>query len=94
MLNIQFSKFLLLVNALVPLALLLWDVYRERVGANPLEYVTRTTGMLTLVFLMLAIAVSPVRQVFKWNWLGKVSTHAGAFRVLLRVAASFDLRSF
>ena len=82
MLDIQFSKLLLLVNALVPLVLLLWDVYRGRVGANPLEYATRTTGMLTLVFLMLTIAVTPVRQVFKWNGLGK-------FRRMLGLLAFF-----
>ena len=79
MLNIPFSKLLLLINGLVPLALLLWDVYRDRVGANPLEYATRTTGMLTLVFLMLTIAVSPVRQVFKWNGLGKFRRMLGLF---------------
>lgn len=79
MLNLQFSKVLLLVNALVPLLLLLWDVYRGRAGANPLEYATRTTGMLTLVFLVLTIAVSPVRQVFKWNGLGKFRRMLGLF---------------
>jgi sulfoxide reductase heme-binding subunit YedZ len=79
MINIQFSKVLLLVNALVPLGLLVWDLYRDRVGANPLEYATRTTGMLSLVFLMLTIAVSPVRQVFKWNGLGKFRRMLGLF---------------
>ena len=79
MLNIQFSKLLLFINALVPLGLLLWDVYRDRVGANPLEYATRTTGMLTLVFLTLTIGVSPVRQVFKWNGLGKFRRMLGLF---------------
>ena len=79
MFNLQFSKLLLFLNALVPLLLLLWDVYRGRVGANPLEYATRTTGMLTLVFLMLTIAVSPVRQVFKWNGLGKFRRMLGLF---------------
>ena len=42
----RFAKLVLLVNGLVPLTLLLWDVYRKQVGANPLEFVTRTTGML------------------------------------------------
>ncbi len=75
----RFSKLLLFVNALVPLALMLWDVYYKRAGANPLEFVTRTTGMLTLVFLMLTLAVSPVRQVFKLNWLGKFRRMLGLF---------------
>lgn len=79
MTDTHFSKLLLFVNSLMPLGLLLWDVYRDRVGANPLEYATRTTGMLTLVFLMLTIAVSPVRQVFKWNGLGKFRRMLGLF---------------
>ncbi|HKO45718.1 MAG TPA: protein-methionine-sulfoxide reductase heme-binding subunit MsrQ [Pyrinomonadaceae bacterium] len=77
--NMQFSKLLVFINAIVPLALMLWDIYRDRVGANPLEYATRTTGMLTLVFLTLTIAVSPVRQVFKWNGLGKFRRMLGLF---------------
>jgi methionine sulfoxide reductase heme-binding subunit len=79
MTSTQFSKLLLFVNSVVPLALLLWDVYRDRVGANPLEYATRTTGMLTLVFLTLTLAVSPLRQVFKRNGLIKFRRMLGLF---------------
>ncbi len=79
MFNLQFSKLLLFINALVPLALLLWDVYRGRAGANPLEFVTRTTGMLALIFLTITLAVSPLRQVFKWNGLVKLRRMLGLF---------------
>lgn len=74
-----FSKLLLFINALVPLTLLLWDVYHKRVGANPLEFVTRTTGMLTLVFLLLTVAVTPVRKTFGLNWLVKFRRMLGLF---------------
>ena len=79
MTDTRFSKLLLFVNGLVPLGLMLSDVYRDRVGANPLEFATRTTGMLTLIFLMLALAVSPVRHVFKLSWLGKFRRMLGLF---------------
>lgn len=75
----RFSKLLLFVNALVPLALLLWDVYHKRVGANPLEFATRTTGMLTLVFLVLTLAVTPVRKTLGINWLVKFRRMIGLF---------------
>jgi sulfoxide reductase heme-binding subunit YedZ len=75
----RFSKLLLFINALVPLALLLWDVYHKRVGANPLEFATRTTGMLTLVFLLLAAAVTPVRRTFALNWIVKFRRMLGLF---------------
>jgi len=75
----RFPKLLLFINALVPLALMLWDVYHKRVGANPLEFVTRTTGMLTLVFLIITLAVSPARQITGLNWLVKFRRILGLF---------------
>jgi len=75
----KFPKLLLFINALVPLALMLWDVYHKRVGANPLEFVTRTTGMLTLVFLILTLAITPVRTIIRLNWLVKFRRMFGLF---------------
>ena len=75
----RFAKVVLFVNALVPLALLLWDVYHKRVGANPLEFATRTTGMLTLLFLMISLAVTPARKIFGLNWLVKFRRMLGLF---------------
>lgn len=80
--DLRFSKFVILTNALVPLALLLWDVYRKRVGANPGEFMTRTTGIMTLVFLMITLAVTPARKITGINWLVK-------FRRLLGLLAFF-----
>jgi methionine sulfoxide reductase heme-binding subunit len=74
-----FPKTVVLVNGSVPLVLLLWDVYRQRVGANPLEFVTRTTGMLALIFLILALAITPVRSVFRFNVLIKFRRMLGLF---------------
>ncbi|HVQ38811.1 MAG TPA: protein-methionine-sulfoxide reductase heme-binding subunit MsrQ [Pyrinomonadaceae bacterium] len=75
----RFPKSLLFINALVPLALMLWDVYHKRAGANPLEFVTRTTGMLTLVFLMLTLAVTPLRTITRLNWLVRFRRMLGLF---------------
>lgn len=75
----RFAKLLLFINGLVPLGLLLWDVWRKQVGANPLEFVTRTTGMLTLVFLLITLAVSPLRRITGLNWLIKFRRMLGLF---------------
>jgi len=77
--DVRFSKAVLFINALVPLILLLWDVFRRQVGANPLEFVTRTTGMLTLVFLMLSLAVTPIRRITGANWLVKFRRMLGLY---------------
>jgi sulfoxide reductase heme-binding subunit YedZ len=79
MTDTRFTKLVLFINSLVPLTLLLWDVYRKQVGANPLEFVTRTTGMLTLVFLMLSLTVTPLRKITGANWLIKFRRMIGLF---------------
>lgn len=75
----RFSKLLLFINGLVPLVLLLWDYSRNQVGANPLEFVTRTTGMLTLVFLMITLALTPVRKITGLNWIAKFRRMVGLY---------------
>lgn len=74
-----FPKFVVFINSLIPLALLLLDLYRNRVGPNPLEFATRTTGMLTLIFLCLALAVTPLRKIFGINALVKFRRMLGLF---------------
>src|SRR5215203_4592938 len=80
--KLSFPKFVVLVNSLIPLVLLLWDLYRGRVGPNPLEFATRTTGMLTLVFLSLTVAVTPLRRIFGINSLIKFRRMLGLFAFL------------
>ncbi len=75
----RFAKLVLFINCVVPLVLLLWDVARKQVGANPLEFVTRTTGMLTLVFLLISLALTPLRRITGLNWLIRFRRMLGLF---------------
>ena len=75
----RFAKLVLVINGLVPLVLLLWDVWRRRAGANPTQFVTHTTGMLALVFLTISLAVTPVRRVTGANWLVTLRRTLGLF---------------
>src|SRR5688572_11033367 len=77
--KISFPKFVVFINSLIPLVLLLWDLYRKQVGPNPLEFATRTTGMLTLVFLSLTVAITPMRRIFGINSLVKFRRMLGLF---------------
>jgi sulfoxide reductase heme-binding subunit YedZ len=67
--DIRFIKLLVLVNGLVPLALLVWDQSHNKLGANPQNFLILTTGMMTLIFLMLTMAVTPLRKITGLNWL-------------------------
>jgi sulfoxide reductase heme-binding subunit YedZ len=67
--EIKFYKIVVFINSLVPLVLMAWDWYHGQLGANPVEFLTRTTGMLTLVFLLVSLAVTPLRKVTSLQWL-------------------------
>jgi len=67
--DIRFVKLLVLVDGAVPLVLLVWDQAHHRLGANPQNFLILTTGMMTLIFLTLTMAVTPVRKVFGLNWV-------------------------
>ena len=77
--DIKFYKLLVFVNALVPLALVGLDWRRGQLGANPLDFVTRTTGTLTLVFLVLTLAVTPLRKWTGANWLVRLRRMVGLY---------------
>ena len=79
MTDVRFLKVVVFVNSLIPLVLLLWDLYNKRVGPNPLQFATTTTGMLTLIFLSLTVAITPLRKIFGLNSLVKLRRMLGLF---------------
>lgn len=75
----KFARFVISVNSLVPLALLGWDAYHHHLGANPIEFATRTTGVLTLIFLLLSLAVTPLRKALGLPWMVKFRRMLGLY---------------
>ena len=75
----RFLKQLILVNGLVPLAMMAADGWRHQLGANPHEFATRATGILTLLFLILSLAVTPLRKAFGQPWLASLRRMLGLF---------------
>ncbi|MDR3456987.1 MAG: sulfoxide reductase heme-binding subunit YedZ [Verrucomicrobiae bacterium] len=67
--NLRFARLLVLVNCAVPAALLGWDAWHHQLGANPVNFAILTTGLLALIFLILTLAVTPLRKVSGWNWI-------------------------
>jgi sulfoxide reductase heme-binding subunit YedZ len=56
------AKVVLFLLALAPLAMLLWNAYKGNLTANPIEYITHKTGTWTLRFLLITLAVTPLRR--------------------------------
>ncbi len=57
----------LFLLCLVPLGALVWDGFAGRLGANPIETITHTTGLWTLRLLLVTLVVTPLRRVTGWN---------------------------
>ncbi|MES2437514.1 MAG: protein-methionine-sulfoxide reductase heme-binding subunit MsrQ [Verrucomicrobiota bacterium] len=74
-----FHRQLVLINSLLPALLIGIDAWRGKLGANPVEFVTRCTGVMTLVFLVVTLMVTPLRKTFGWNWLLKQRRTLGLF---------------
>jgi ferredoxin-NADP reductase/DMSO/TMAO reductase YedYZ heme-binding membrane subunit len=67
----RFTKTVVMLNCIVPVTLLGWDAWGGRLGANPVNFAIRTTGILSLIFLVLSLTVTPASRVTGWGWLGQ-----------------------
>lgn len=72
-------KSLLFAAALLPFARLVLFAFTDRLGANPIEFITRNTGDWTLYFLCITLGVTPLRKISNWNWLIKLRRMLGLF---------------
>ena len=51
----RFAKRLAIVNACVPAVILLWDATQHHLGVNEVNFAIRTTGLIGLVLITLAL---------------------------------------
>jgi len=65
--------------ALLPFARLVLFAFTDRLGANPIEFITRNTGDWTLYFLCLTLSITPLRRLTGWHWLIKLRRMLGLF---------------
>jgi len=72
-------KPLVFVACLVPCALLLQGAVADNLGANPLDRVTDVTGEWGLRFLLLTLAVTPLRRITGWAAVQRFRRMLGLF---------------
>ena len=64
---------------LLPLARLFLLGWNDGLGANPVEFVTRSLGTWTLVLLCLTLSITPLRRIGGWNGLVRLRRMLGLF---------------
>ena len=72
-------KAVVFLAALVPLAWLIFCVLTGRTSANPAEDILLTTGIWALRFLLITLAITPLRRVSGWNVLIQYRRMFGLF---------------
>ncbi len=95
MFTANFLRTLVLINGAVPLAFLLWDAYHRQIGANSVNAALHITGTLALIFLVLSLAITPLRKLTRSGvWLASrraLGLYAFFYAVLhLVIYVTFD----
>jgi sulfoxide reductase heme-binding subunit YedZ len=75
----RYIKPVVFLLCLLPLAMLVWDGVHDALGANPVEKITHRTGDWSLRFLLITLAVTPLRKVFGWKFLMRYRRMFGLF---------------
>lgn len=77
--NVRWLKPFVFLACLGPLARLGWKAYANRLGANPIEVITHSTGDWTLIFLLVTLAITPLRKLTGQPWLIRFRRMFGLF---------------
>ncbi len=76
---VRWFKPVVFMACLGPLARLGWKAYNQALGANPIEVITHSTGDWTLIFLLVTLAITPIRKLTGQLWLIRYRRMFGLF---------------
>ena len=76
---VRISKVVVFVASLVPQALLVRAAITGDLGVNPAETIQLETGRWALKFLLLSLAITPLRRLTGWNVLIRFRRMLGLF---------------
>jgi sulfoxide reductase heme-binding subunit YedZ len=77
--KLRWFKVVVFLAGLVPLGRLGWNAYSGNLGANPIEAITHSTGDWTLIFLLITLAITPLRKLTKQLGLIRLRRMLGLF---------------
>jgi len=88
----RISKIISHLTCFVPLAWLVYGAFNRLLGADPQEKMLHQLGLWTLIFLLLGLSITPLRQIFGISILIKFRRMLGlyaAFYLALHIAIFF-----
>ena len=72
-------KLLVFAAALIPFAHLVWRGFNGDLTADPLVEITNETGLWTLRFVVITLAITPIRRLSGWNVVIRFRRMLGLF---------------
>jgi methionine sulfoxide reductase heme-binding subunit len=72
-------KAALFALCLIPFARLIYLTFNDGLGANPTEFITRSTGWWTLFLLCITLCITPARKLLNLPWLLRLRRMLGLF---------------
>ena len=75
----RWTKVVVFALCLLPLAILIWRGFHNELGANHIEFITHATGDWTLRFLILTLAITPLRKILHQPQLIRFRRMLGLF---------------
>jgi len=78
-LSSKWTKVFAFLLCLVPLFRLIWRFEQQKLGANPIEKITHTTGDWTIWFLLITLSVTPFRKLLNQPKLARFRRMLGLF---------------
>ena len=74
-------KPIVFLTCLLPVFLIVGDAFEitGRLGANPVEAILDRFGNWALRFIMITLAITPLRRMSGWNWLSRFRRMLGLF---------------
>ena len=77
--SIAWLKPAIFVLSLIPFVRLFVLGFQDRLGANPIEFVTHSTGFWALTFICITLSVTPLRRLTGWQHLVRLRRMLGLF---------------
>ena len=73
------TKLLVFLFSFLPFLNLVYGIFTDNLGANPIEYVLHSTGFWTLTFLVITLTITPLRKIKRLNKLIQFRRMLGLF---------------
>ena len=76
---IKYFKLSIFISSIIPLLLITYKIFFNKLGPEPVKEITHFTGEWTLIFICLTLSMSPLKKLTNLNYWVKIRRMLGLF---------------